>query len=84
MQQGGPRSCRLQVAVLPRNGVLVIRGSGLETATGVMIGSRRVPLLDKRDDRVRARVQGRSHGGSVKVLFGDERESCGTLRITGR
>ncbi|MBO6934360.1 MAG: hypothetical protein JJ863_05280 [Deltaproteobacteria bacterium] len=84
MQTGGPRSCSLAVAVLPRNGVLVIRGSGLAAATGVMIGSQRVPLLDKRDDRVRARVQGRNHGGSVRVLFGNDREECGSLRITGR
>ena len=80
----GSRSCNLQVAVLPRNGVIVIRGNGLGAATGVTIGGVAVPMLDKRDDRVRARVEGRANGGAVAVQFGNESASCGSVRLTGR
>ena len=78
------RSCRVQVATIPSNGVLVLTGNGLANATRVTIGNRAVPMLDKRDDRVRARIEGRTSGGAVAVYFGSQRENCGSVTVTGR
>ncbi|MAQ13329.1 MAG: hypothetical protein CMN30_00815, partial [Sandaracinus sp.] len=76
---GQPLTCRLQIARLPRNGYVVIEGTGFVPETTVKIGGVLAQIRGAvQPERISARV---SRSGTVVVYRGDERATCGPITV---